>query len=245
MAVDLFQLYRREPVSLRAMLFEAACHRASLYDLPYPISYENHVIQDIITNLSSPTSGTTLATCLLANVKRRSGESSSMHWRAAQKMIAVNGGLLSFRDEPLVFTKHTWAAIALSGTSNGFMDQPLHREGYEELKGLLLKRKSTTLKVLPTSQADEEQQNDYVRSKVFKTPTALKRLVKRTQESIEDHQKSPSVKASCRFAIIIFLTSAMQDYGDFSRAVESYLASVAEHLDQKSDDSALSPEHLL
>ena len=227
------------------MLFEAACHRASLYDLAYPIEYENLVIQEIIANLESPTMGTILATSLLANVKRRSGEFSSIHWRATQKMIANNGGLLSFRYEPLVFTKHTWTAIALSGTSNGFLDESFDGEGYEELKTLLSKRRSMTLKALPSSQAHAERQHDYVRAKVFKTRTELERLLKHASESIEDQNAAPSVRESCRIAIILFLTSAMEECGDFSRATELYFASVAEHLDKKTDDSALSPEHLL
>ncbi|KAF4626396.1 hypothetical protein G7Y89_g11769 [Cudoniella acicularis] len=244
-AADLFQLYRREPVSLRAMLFETACHRASLHDLTYPIKYENLVIQEIIPNLESPTIGTILAASLLANVKRRSGEFSSMHWRAAQEMIANNGGLLSFRYEPLVFTKHTWTAIALSGTSYGFPDESADGQGYEELKTLLSKRRSMALKTLPTSQAHAERQGDYVRAKAFKTQTEFERLLKCASESIEDQERPPSVKESCRIAIILFLTSAMQECGDFSRATELYLASVTEHLKQKIDDSALSPENLL
>lgn len=227
------------------MLFEAACHRASLHDLPYPVEYENLAIQDIITNVELPTMGTILATNLLASVKRRSGESSSMHWRAAQKMIANNGGLLSFRYEPLVFTKLTWTAIALSGTSYGFLDEPADGEGYEELKKLLSQRRSMTLKALPTSQAHAERQNDYFRAKVFKTRTELKRLLQCASESIENEKKAPSIKGSCCIAILLFLTSAMQDYGDFSPAVELYLAAVEEHLNQKTDDSALCPEHLL
>jgi hypothetical protein len=246
-AADLFQLYRREPVSLRAMLFEAACHRASLHDDAYPIAYENLAIHEITSNLEAPTMGTILATSLLANVKRRSDESWSMHWRATQEMISISGGLLSFRYEPLVFTKHTWTAIALSGTCYGFPVESAGDVGCEELKVLLSNRRSITWKALPTSQAHHEQQGDYIRSKAFKARTELNKLLNcaRDAGSVEDPSQAPSIKSSCRIAILLFLTSGMQSYGDFSDSTESYLAAVTEYLDQKTDDSALSPEHLL
>lgn len=227
------------------MLYKAACHQASLHDLPYPVEYENLVIRDIIANVELLTVGTILATNPLANVKRRSGKSSPMHWRAAQTMIANNGGLLLFRFEPLVFTKLTWTAIALPGTSYGFPDEPADGKGYEELKRLLSQRRSRTLKALPTSQDHAERQNDYFRAKVFKTRTQLKRLLQCASESIQNEKEAPSIKGSCRIAILPFLTSAMQDYGDFSLAVELYLAAVEEHLNQKTDDSALCSEHLI
>jgi hypothetical protein len=241
------QLYQQEEVSLRAMLFDTACHRASLYGLPYPFEYENLVIHCIQTKLDSPTVGTILATGVLANAKRRSGdESSSIHWRAALKMIENNGGLLSFCYEPLLFTKHVWSAIALSGTSHGFRNMSTNDEGYEELRTLLLKRRSLVIKSLPTSEAYAEQQDECVRSRVFfRAETPLHTLLKPVLEPIENQDEIPSIKESCRVAIVLFLAVALQTYGDSSLAAESYLASVTHHLEQKIDDSALSPEHLL
>ncbi|KAF2798063.1 hypothetical protein K505DRAFT_414633 [Melanomma pulvis-pyrius CBS 109.77] len=245
LATDLFQLYTREPASLRAMLFEAACHRAILCDLPYPIEYENLAIHEIVHNLECPTVGTILATGLLANIKRRSNQPFLIHWRAAQQMITNHGGLLSFRYDPLLFTKHTWNAIALSGSSHGLPDEPDDGEAYEKLHDLIVKRKAKTLKILPTSQAEVERQDDSIRVKAFKNQTELKRLLKYISESIADYEEAPSVKESCRMAIVIFLTSAMEDTGDFAPATKAYLESVTKHLDRKTDDSALSPEHLL
>jgi hypothetical protein len=213
--------------------------------MTHPIEYENRVIQDIIANIESPTAGTILATSLLANIKRTRGDFSTMHWQAAQRMIAINGGLRSLHHDPLVFTKHTWTAIALSGTSFGFPDQPIDGQGHGELNKLLSSRWSTTLKALPTSQSYVEQEDNCARTRVFKAQSELRKLLSSASESSESGSSSPSIKASCRIAIILFITSAMRDCGDFSRATELYLAAVAEHLDGKKDDSALCPEHLL
>jgi hypothetical protein len=121
----------------------------------------------------------------------------------------------------LLFTKQTWTAIALSGTTNGFPDEYINGDDYEELKALLSKRRLATLKALPTSQAHAKQQNDRVRTKGFKTRSELNRLLNNAWESTEDQNEVPSVKRSCRIAIILFLTAAMEEYGDFSLATES------------------------
>jgi hypothetical protein len=100
-------------------------------------------------------------------------------------------------------------------------------------------------KSLPISQSYAEQQDKFVRSTVFKAGTPLHTLLKSDPVSIENQDETPSIQASCRIAIVLFLAVALQKHGDFSLAAESYLASVTHHLEQKTDDSALSPEHLL
>lgn len=168
-----------------------------------------------------------------------------MHWEATQRMIADNGGLLSFRNEPLVFTKYVWTAIALSGTSEGFPAGPINDKSYRELSDLLLKRRSTMVKALPTSQDQHEKQKDTIRTKIFRNQTRLDTLLNSTSDANLSDASILSVRECCRMAIILFLACAMEEYGDFSRVTESYLSSVEEHLDQRIDDSALSSEHLL
>jgi hypothetical protein len=63
--------------------------------------------------------------------------------------------------------------------------------------------------------------------------------------TLGNQDEIPSIKSSYRIAIIIFLAIALPKYRDFSHAAESNLADVTHHLEQKTDDSALSPEHLL
>lgn len=149
----------------------------------------------------------------------------------------MHGGLTSFKDDHLLFTKLTWSFIALPGPLTGFDLASEAERGLDDLNNLVVSRKKFIVDRIPTSQAEMDHLKDSKRSKAFKSPALRSLLQVRTPEY--------PTERNCRLAIILFLTTAMQFYGDFSSATEFYMENLYQHLHESHDDSALSPAHLL
>ncbi|KIW15891.1 hypothetical protein PV08_05941 [Exophiala spinifera] len=232
-AVDLFHLYRQHRPSLLAILLDAASHRAKLCGLPYPSEYENRVIRQILPNASSPDRGIVLATSVLATVSRLNAkQADSLHWTALQRMIELIGGLSALRFEPLLFTKMVWMLLALGGSTPGF-DHAHHPEQASLHEEDALAENPVLLALCPGRPLGSLLRGFSPRN------------VLGDERGKETHHQLPGVQDSCRMAIILFLSSAAEHYGQDSDEARSYLASLQTHLEGRSDDSYLAPAHLL
>ena len=235
--MDLFQLYSRDEASFNAMLYDAATHQSALLGKSAPLRYENRVVKGIISTIQQPTIGTILATAVLCNVKCMTGSASLAHWLALRKMVEMHGGLASFSNDQLLFTKLIWTFVALPGPLTGFyFDNDVGTWSFY-LQTLVRSRQKTIVEMLPTSAIDFDRRKDSKRFNAFE-PSTLRRLLQ--GNSLE----SPTER-NCRISIVLFLTSAMQFYGDISSITDLYLERLCQNIQDGSDDLALSPAHLL
>lgn len=239
-------MYRQYPESLRALLLDAASHRAKLLGRPYPLEHENAVVRSIIRAVQLPSIGTLLAISILANVtRRRASDGYSGHWDALQHMIRGRGGLAGMQQDELLFTKLTWSAIALTHTSNGFVNETCNLEGRAGLDKLLRSRMLAAVKGLPTSPDSEQMQEASARFTTLQQSGRLGKLLLPILTEIELMDKRPSAEQSCQMAILVFFSLAIEYYGDFSSATAQYFDRLSKHLEAGTDDSFLSSAHLL
>ncbi|KIX93807.1 uncharacterized protein Z520_10432 [Fonsecaea multimorphosa CBS 102226] len=234
---DLFQLYCRDEVSFRALLFDAATHRSALQGIPAPLEYENQLVRSIRSNLHTLNSGVILGTILLCSLKCMGGSDGTSHWLAFREMIMLHGGLSSFKGDHLMFTKLIWTFIALPGPLTGFDCAPDLEFGLKDLNDLLRSRQKALVDLLPTSEVEMDRLSDLRRVKAFQAST-LKRL-------LQTPTSEYPTERNCRLAVILFLTSALMLHGDFDPATDSCIEAISQHLEGARDDAAISPVHLL
>lgn len=125
--MDLFQVYRHDPVTFLGMLHHASHHLANLKngetETPQILEYKYRTIRLLNERLMATQGpyddGTIVGAGLLANAERIWGdkEIARMHWGAVKWMILDRGGFPAFKDNHLVHTKLIWSFIALSGVS--------------------------------------------------------------------------------------------------------------------------------
>jgi hypothetical protein len=138
--VDLFEIYRQDPLPFLAMLHHASHHLAKLKhneaETPQILDYKYRTIRMLnerITATQGPyDDGTIVGAGLLANAERIWGdkEVARMHWSAVKRMILDRGGFPAFKDNHLVHTKLIWSFIALSGASPA--GNPAYVDKFEE-----------------------------------------------------------------------------------------------------------------
>ncbi|KIW80463.1 hypothetical protein Z517_07079 [Fonsecaea pedrosoi CBS 271.37] len=234
---DLFQLYSRDEVSFRAMLFDAATHRSALQGIHAPLEYENQLLRSVRSNLHTPSTGVILGTALLGSLKCMEGADGASHWLAFREMISLHGGLSSFVGDYLMFTKLVWTFVALPGPLTGFDFAPDPEAGLRDLNDLLRSRQKALVDLLPTSEADMDRLTDLKRIKAFQASTMKKLLQTPTSEH--------PTERNCRLAVILFLTSALMQHGDFDPATDSCIDAISQHLEEARDDASISPVHLM
>ncbi|OQU95860.1 hypothetical protein CLAIMM_02025 [Cladophialophora immunda] len=234
---DLFQLYCRDEVSFRAILFDAATHRSALQGIPAPLEYENRLVRSVRSNLPTLNTGVILGTALLCSLKCMAGSDGTSHWQAFREMIALHGGLSSFKGDYLMFTKLVWTFVALPGPLTGFDFAPDLEVGLKDLSDLLRSRQKALVDLLPTSEVEMDRLSDLRRIKVFQASTLKGLLQKPTSEY--------PTERSCRLAVLLFLTSALRSHGDFDPATDSCIEAISQHLEEARDDASISPVHLL
>jgi Fungal specific transcription factor domain len=125
--MDLFQVYRQDPVPFLGMLHHASHHLAKLKngetETPQILDYKYRTIKLLNERLAATQGpyddGTIVGAGLLANAERIWGDKNiaRMHWDAVKRMILDRGGFPAFKDNHLVHTKLIWSFIALSGVS--------------------------------------------------------------------------------------------------------------------------------
>ncbi|OAP62121.1 hypothetical protein AYL99_04324 [Fonsecaea erecta] len=235
---DLFQLYCRDEVSFRAMLFDAATHRSALRGIPAPLEYENSLVRSVRSNLHTLNTGVILGTVLLCSLKCMEGSDGTSHWLAFREMVMLHGGLSSFKGDYLMFTKLVWTFVALPGPLTGFDFGPGLDTGLKNLNDLLRSRQKALVNLLPTSEAEMDRLSDLKRVRAFQAST-LKKLLETppTAEFPTDR--------NCRLAVILFLTSALMLHGDFDPATDSCIEAISQHLEVARDDASISPVHLM
>ena len=125
--MDLFEIYRQDPVPFLGMLHHASHHLAKLKkgetETPQILDYKYRTIRLLNERLAATQGpyddGTIVGAGLLANAERIWGdkEVARMHWGAVKRMITDRGGFPAFKGNHLVHTKLIWSFIALSGVS--------------------------------------------------------------------------------------------------------------------------------
>ncbi|EXJ65010.1 hypothetical protein A1O7_01349 [Cladophialophora yegresii CBS 114405] len=234
---DLFQLYCRDEISFQAILFDAATHRSALQGKPAPLEYENRLLRAIRSNLHTLKIGIILATAVLCNVKCMDGSGGSLHWLGLKEIITMRGGLCSFKDDHLLFTKLIWSFLALPGPLTGFDFTPDLDRGLQDLNDLVRARQKAIINLLPTSEEDVDRLTDSKRMRTFKSSKLRSRLQPRSLEH--------PTERNCRIAVILFLASALMLYGDFDTGTDLFIETIGRHLQQVNDNASLSPPHLL
>jgi hypothetical protein len=126
--IDLFEVYRQDPVPFLGMLHHASHHLAKLQhnesgSNTQILDYKYRTIRLLNARMAT-TAGPypdsiIVGAGLLANAERIWGdkEIARLHWNAVKRMIADRGGFPAFRNNHLVHTKLIWSFIALSGAS--------------------------------------------------------------------------------------------------------------------------------
>lgn len=125
--MDLFEVYRQDPIPFLGMLHHASHHLAKLknneFETPQILDYKYRTIRLLNERMAATQGpyddGVIIGAGLLANAERIWGDKdvARMHWNALKRMIVDRGGFSAFKDNHLVHTKLIWSFIALSGAS--------------------------------------------------------------------------------------------------------------------------------
>jgi hypothetical protein len=138
--MDLFEVYRQDPIPFLGMLHHASHHLAKLKnnesETTQILDYKYRTIRLLNERMAAAQGpyddGVIVGAGLLANAERIWGnkEVARMHWNAVKRMILDRGGFPAFKDNHLVHTKLIWSFIALSGASP--TGNPAYVDKFEE-----------------------------------------------------------------------------------------------------------------
>lgn len=270
--MDLFEVYRQDPVPFLGMLHHASHHLAKLKndktETPQILNYKYRTIRFLNERLTATKGpyddGTIVGAGLLANAERIWGDRSvsRMHWSAVRRMILDRGGFPAFKENKLVHTKLIWSFIALSGASpagnpvyvDNFADSVADESGEprktafhrscDEFLAFFVKRKADSIKAVPTSQADREHHSRYsLRCQVFRPGTRMFAVLARVETGYSSPDKRRAVD-NCRMACLLYLNAVVAEYGDFSARTEKFLETFSHFVEDDDLDCTLSAEHL-
>lgn len=115
----------------------------------------------------------------------------------------------------------------------------------EEFVRFFSDRRANALQALQTSQADREYQEQFpMRLTFFRPGERISHAFRPVKTEYNLPEKRRAVD-NCRLACLIYLNVVIQEYGNFSKRTEQFLATFSRFVDDDDYDCTLSAEHLL
>lgn len=262
---ELYNLYRKDPVSFIAMLHHSAVHLATLRrykETLQTIRFKQQALEAINARLKTAQSpyddGTIVAVGLLANGERLWGNSqiAQMHWSALKRMLAQRGGFAGFRDNPAMHTKLLWSFIAMTWPTPE--ENPSHVDSFSDEVGSVPEfaevPSSARFRMSCdefTQLVDQRKQQALVHMRRPHEQTMLDRSIRRIRPALEVfdtgylHPDKVQAVENCRMACLIFLNLVLADHDISSATSEKYFEQLLRTIEGEDDDSTMTAEHLL
>ncbi|KAK5039906.1 hypothetical protein LTS07_000401 [Exophiala sideris] len=165
-----------------------------------------------------------------------------MHTKLVWSFIALSWPTMD--GNPAYLDEYSDSVAASSGCPTSPVDTAFTRS-CEEFVQFLNQRKGRSLKNLPSTPAQQKMFRDHPqRTSTFRKGGEMINALTKFETGYDDPDKRRAVD-NCRMACVIYLNLIMAEYGDFSMAMEEFLCSLQQILEDDADDSSLSAEHLL
>ena len=262
---ELYNLYRKDPVSFIAMLHHSAVHLATLRSnkqTSQTIRFKQQALEAINGRLKTAQSpyddGTIVAVGLLANGERLWGNSqiAQMHWSALKRMLAQRGGFAGFRDDPAMHTKLLWSFIALTWPTpenrtshvDSFSDGAASVPEFADVTSSARFRMSCDEF---TQLVDQRKQQALMHTGPSHQESCFDRTISRIRPALEVfdtgylHPDKVQAVENCRMACLIFLNLVLTDHDIASATSEKFFKQLLRTIEDEDDDSTLTAEHLL